>query len=291
MVGGLTYFYRVVAVSAGNMVSAPSDYVDSTTQLNRYAIAPDDVQTRVVVPISLATELNSASNVYGEDLEIVLTRRQQDEVNVTLRSYHVGTYKVSSGVEIPMFAFSQTGIQVQLGLAAIFGAARPGSILFQQLQTVNPANAGSIAQIVSVYWFNGGSYIRISDPVLTSSQALSVTTRNVGTYQIRATQVTAVFNLTQGSPYPRVITPNDPSQNNRVFWFFDNPSGDVVSGTIYDIRGAKVRDLVMNGLSPTSNSIVWDGRDNNGAVVRSGVYLYKISSGKERVTGTVVVAR
>ena len=144
---------------------------------------------------------------------------------------------------------------------------------------------------MSVYWFNGGSYIRISDPVLTSNQALSVNVRNVGIYQIRATQLTTQFQLTQNSPYPRVITPNDPSQNNRVFWFFDNPSDNPVTGTIYDIRGAKVRDLVVNSQSPTANSLVWDGHDNRGAVVRSGVYLYKISAGKESQTGTVVVAR
>ena len=135
------------------------------------------------------------------------------------------------------------------------------------------------------------SYIRLSDPVLTSAQAISVSVKNVGTYQIRATQISTVFTLTQNSPYPRVITPNDPSQNNRVFWFFDNPSGDPVSGTIYDIRGAKVRDLVVDGSSPTSNSLVWNGHDSRGAVVPSGVYLYKITAGKETTTGTVVVAR
>ena len=43
--------------------------------------------------------------------------------------------------------------------------------------------------------------------------------------------------------------------------------------------------------SPTNTSIVWDGRDSNGAVVPSGVYIYKISAGKEKATGTVVVAR
>jgi len=203
----------------------------------------------------------------------------------------VSANKVQTGEEIPGFAFSQTGMQVQLGLGSILGSGRPNSPQLQQLRTINPNDAGSIAQIVSVYWYNGSSYFRISDPILTSNQAISVSVRNVGTYQVRATQISTVFTLTQGSPYPRVITPNDASQNNRVFWFFDNPSGDVVSGTIYDIRGAKVRDLAVNGMSPTSNSIVWDGRDMNGAVVHSGVYLYKITAGKEKQTGTVVVAR
>src|SRR2546430_13721902 len=111
-----------------------------------------------------------------------------------------------------MFAFSTTGMQVQLGLSAILGSPPLNKV-------ANTGAIGSIAQIVSVYWFNGAAYIKISDPVLTSASALSVNVRNVGTYQIRTVQVSTQFQLTQNSPYPRVITPNDPSQNNRVFWF------------------------------------------------------------------------
>jgi len=288
-VGGLTYYYAIMTVSASGVASDISDYADS--QGNRYAIAPDDIDTRVVLPMSIETELNSEKNAFSEDLEIRLKRRQQDEVDLTLRSYHVGVYKAASGSEVLSFAFSQNDMQVQLGLGATLGAGRLSPAQVQTLQRSAGTSAGSIAQIVSAYWFNGGSYIRISDPELTSNEALSVHVRNIGIYQVRATQISTTFQLTQGSPYPRVITPNDPSQNNRVFWFFDNPSDNAVTGTIYDIRGAKVRDLAVNSQSPTANSLVWDGHDSRGAVVRSGVYLYKISAGKDTQTGTVVVAR
>ena len=80
-------------MAIGGNTSAASDYLDSSPQMNRYAIAPDDLATRVVIPGTLALELNSENNGYGQDLEILLTRRQQDEVDVTLRSYHVGAYK------------------------------------------------------------------------------------------------------------------------------------------------------------------------------------------------------
>jgi hypothetical protein len=283
-VGGLTYYYTVYAVAVGGAMSVISDYVDSSPQMNRYAIAPDDITTRVVMPASVAAELDVGNNVYGDDLEIRLTQRPQDEVGVTLRSYDMEAYRVSSGVEVPYFAFAQTGMQVQLGLGAVLGAGRPLG------QVPAGTTAGSITQIVSVYWFNGGSYIRISGPILTSDQALSVTVQNLGIYQIRATQIATTFQLTQGSPYPRVITPNG-AENHRVFWFFDNPSGNPVTGTIYDIRGAQVRGLAVNSQSPTPNCLVWDGRDNRGAVVPSGVYLYKIQAGNETHTGTVVVAR
>ena len=195
--------------------------------MNRYAIADDDIDTRVVLPQALALELNSQNNIYGEDLEIRLDHRPQDEIDVTLRSYQIGVYKVNADQEIPFFSFSESGMQVQLGLGASLGAGKLTQNQVQTLRQGNTTSAGSIAQIVSVYWFNGGSYIPISDPVLTSSQALSVNVKNVGIYQIRATQISSQFSLTQGSPYPRVITPNDPSQNNlpRLLQFFtDNPT-------------------------------------------------------------------
>lgn len=280
------YYYRILAVSVGNLSSELSDYVDSSAELNRILVAADDSTTRVVVPATLAFELNSEHNGLGEDLEIHLDRRLQDEVEVTLRSYRVGVRRVISGAEVPSFYFSSNNMQVQLGLGAVLGTGQ----LSGYTPTSQPA-AGSIAQIVSVYWFNGAASIRLSDPILTSAQSISVNVRNIGVYQVRATQISTVFRLSQNSPYPRVITPNDASQNNRVFWFFDNPTGDSVSGTIYDIRGAKVCDLAVDGNSPTSNSLVWTGRDSNGSVVPSGVYIYKITSGKEKATGTVVVAR
>src|SRR5262249_1538654 len=158
--------------------SAASDYMDSTSQLNRYALAADDSATRVVLQAALAVELNSESNVYGQDLEILLARRQVDEVDVTLRSSHVGGYNVLTGEEIPMFAFSSAGMQVQLGLGSSLGVS-PNAEVVRKLQALNRTDAGSIAQIVSVYWFNGSAYLRISDPTLTSSQALSVSVKNV----------------------------------------------------------------------------------------------------------------
>ncbi len=281
-----TRYYRIVAVGTNGLSSNPSDYVDSSIDRNRILVADDDSTTRVVLPAAMAQELNREYNGLGEDLEIRLVRRQQDEVEVTLRSYRVSAVKTISGSEIPSFFFSSNSMQVQLGLGNVLGTSQ-----LQALTNVSDPAAGSIAQIVSVYWHNGGGFIRLSDPILTSAQSISVNVRNIGVYQVRATQISTAFRLSPNSPYPRVITPNDASQNNRVFWFFDNPTGDAVTGTIYDIRGAVVREIAVNGLSPTSNSLVWDGRDQDGAVVPSGVYLYKITAGKEKATGSLVVAR
>jgi hypothetical protein len=288
-VGGLTYFYRLFAVSIGSVASSASDYVDSSAQLNRYCLAPTESNTRIVIPGVLAAELNRGNNGSTDDYEIVATHQPQNENPTTLKSYLFNVQNARTGQLIPNFAFSQPIAQVQLSYAL------PGGVIgFQPLaNSLNNfgSQAQSVAQVISLYWFNGAGFVRLGGTVLLQNQALVASAKNLGLYEIQVVSVPTQFSLTRGSPYPRVITPNDASQNNRVFWFFDNPANEEVTGTIYDIRGARVRDLSVNGLSPTANSIVWDGRDMNGAVVPSGVYLYKIQAGKDKQTGTVVVAR
>jgi hypothetical protein len=279
---GADYFYTIQAVSTNGSVSALSDYLDA--QGNRYALAADDPSTRVVMPHDAALYLVKGNNPYGDDIEILLTHQPQDEVNVTLRSYLISARTVSTQQTLTPFSFPLSDVSVQLG----FGAA-VGSLHLSVSQRA-AVTSGSIAQIISVYWFNGSTYVQIGDPVLTSGQSIGVDVRNLGTYQLRAVTLGSHFQLTQGSPYPRVITPNG-AENRRVFFFFDNPMGDSVTGAIYDVRGAKVRDLQINSQSPTPNCLVWDGKDNQGSVVHSGVFLYKISTGQDTVTGTVVVAR
>ncbi|MCK4655256.1 MAG: T9SS type A sorting domain-containing protein, partial [Candidatus Cloacimonetes bacterium] len=50
---------------------------------------------------------------------------------------------------------------------------------------------------------------------------------------------------------------------------------------IYNIKGQKVKTLLNEHLSKGNHSINWNGKDNNNKAVASGLYFYKLSSGKE----------
>ncbi len=47
---------------------------------------------------------------------------------------------------------------------------------------------------------------------------------------------------------------------------------------VYDILGREVRTLIDEEMEPGSYSVQWDGRNNNGTRVSSGVYLYRMKS-------------
>jgi flagellar hook assembly protein FlgD len=49
--------------------------------------------------------------------------------------------------------------------------------------------------------------------------------------------------------------------------------------TIFNLLGKKVRTLVGADLAAGDHSITWDGLDEAGNSVASGVYLYRLQSG------------
>jgi flagellar hook assembly protein FlgD len=47
---------------------------------------------------------------------------------------------------------------------------------------------------------------------------------------------------------------------------------------IYNVAGRLVRTLVDGEVDPGYHSVVWDGRDNNGVEVGSGVYFCRMEA-------------
>ncbi len=60
---------------------------------------------------------------------------------------------------------------------------------------------------------------------------------------------------------------------------------------IYDITGRKVRELVRGPLKAGTHAIPWDGRDDAGQAVSSGVYLSRLSAGTWSATGKMLLMK
>ncbi|NQV17955.1 MAG: SBBP repeat-containing protein [Armatimonadetes bacterium] len=60
---------------------------------------------------------------------------------------------------------------------------------------------------------------------------------------------------------------------------FSIPAESHTEISIYNIKGQKIKTLISNQLSAGEHSVVWDGKDDYGNKVSSGVYLYKLKAG------------
>jgi len=64
-----------------------------------------------------------------------------------------------------------------------------------------------------------------------------------------------------------------------------------VSVVIYDVRGAKVRELVNGEQSPGKHAVDWDGRNDTGETVGSGVYFYRLRTPQFADTRKMVLVK
>jgi flagellar hook assembly protein FlgD len=64
---------------------------------------------------------------------------------------------------------------------------------------------------------------------------------------------------------------------------FSMPASSEVNLTIYNIMGQKVKTLAKGWFEAGSHTVTWDGTNESGSVVASGIYFYKLNAGENLV--------
>ena len=59
----------------------------------------------------------------------------------------------------------------------------------------------------------------------------------------------------------------------------------------YNITGQRITTLVSGRLEAGSHTVVWNGRDETGKTVSSGVYLYRVKAGEFVETKKMVLLK
>jgi len=67
--------------------------------------------------------------------------------------------------------------------------------------------------------------------------------------------------------------------NSSTIIKYDLKNDAQVAIKIYDILGRKVRTLINDFQNAGYRSVIWDGKDDKGILVATGLYFYKINAG------------
>jgi hypothetical protein len=72
---------------------------------------------------------------------------------------------------------------------------------------------------------------------------------------------------------------------------FAIPSAKDVKLEIFDVNGRRVAMLLDGNMDAGEHHVVWDGRDNAGKVLPSGLYFYKLNTGTEQRTSKMLMLK
>ena len=113
----------------------------------------------------------------------------------------------------------------------------------------------------------------------------------MGSYEYQSEPGTSSI-VTSCNPYKYHIAQNFPNPfNPGTAIKYELPKMSEVSLKIYNILGQEVKTLI-NGKKPAGyHKVTWDGRNNLGIKVSSGLYIYRIKAGEFIDTKKMVLLR
>jgi len=128
-----------------------------------------------------------------------------------------------------------------------------------------------------------GDTIHIGEQV---SFAQGVFTFSFGSHKIEIRDLSDIGTLTgvkdavEALPLSYALEQNYPNPfNPETRIYFEIPEHQHVKLVIYNLRGQQVRTLVDEQFAPGRHIVNWDGRDNNGNRMPSGMYVYRMKAG------------
>jgi hypothetical protein len=140
--------------------------------------------------------------------------------------------------------------------------------------------------------------IRLDKVCLAPDGALWMTTRDEGAFRFIPETPLNAGDATETCPAGVRILGNRPNPFNpstTISFTISEPGRANLS--IYSISGQKVRELLSGDMTyksygtHTTYTIIWDGRDDSGAPVSSGVYLYRLIQGKHAAVGRMALVK
>lgn len=173
------------------------------------------------------------------------------------------------------------GVDVRWALAGDENAER-----FTLLRRVETVTAPSVVGQGVVTGTTGSFHDDSVEPATTYHYELIVRTSGGDEFRSPvATVTTPAIELALGQNHPNPFNPQTTIP-------YTLPAGAThVRLAIMDVAGKRVRTLVDETQSGGTKEVIWDGRDDRGGAVSSGVYFYVLDAGNRRLTRKLVLLK
>jgi photosystem II stability/assembly factor-like uncharacterized protein len=87
-----------------------------------------------------------------------------------------------------------------------------------------------------------------------------------------------------------IVYPN-PFNPSTIISFSVTQTLSFVTLSVYNIKGQKIKNLVNEVLTQGSHTVLWDGKNNNGNEVSSGLYLCRLRIGDQVITRKLMMMK
>ena len=254
-------YYAVKAVNSLNVESNIKMYIDNQGTVIFFN---SDKTLRVEIPYQTTDILYKTTNSYNEDLIIEALALS---ISGYVQCYDIYLVGYTTSQKKPYIRFS---LPIQISFAI----------------------KGYQAEDIQIYYLAepNTSLLISSVELIKAYNTIKIATTDLGIYALKRERIKSQ-EVKIEKIRPKVITPTlaDERYSCATIYLTNFTNQQVLSSRIYDLKG----NIIKDGLATLQPNYiyVWDGRDDKGELVASGVYIYEIKLQNKVLTGTIIVAK
>jgi hypothetical protein len=141
---------------------------------------------------------------------------------------------------------------------------------------------------------NASDVLKYSSKEGANAPQLVIQTNSSSSSALKSGELAELENEKAVTPFPEniVLYPNHPNPfNAQTKMEYALPAATPVRLVIFDITGRLVRHLIDGMQEAGYKRVLWDGRDEQGVVVSSGIYLFRLELGNKALTRKMSVIK
>ena len=140
-----------------------------------------------------------------------------------------------------------------------------------------PSNVHFTGELLNAHQDGGALYLELSGQ---GTLSVDLSLQEMATYVAQQTSV----RFTLDSPYPNPF-------NSEIAIRFALDESQSVELSLHNIAGQKVRTMTSGALSAGSYRLIWDGRDDRGRNVATGIYFVRLRGHERNYTQKIMLLR
>ncbi len=198
-------------------------------------------------------------------------------------------FKPEKDLPPPLPGVKPAGIAYEIGPSGLSFNPKKRSTLTIGYQ---PADIAKLSESnLAIFTLSGATWTRLGGTVDATSHKVSVAIQSPGIYALfEAPSIGGTAGVSEVACQPRIISPAGgvyPPTTDISFRLGARASVDV---RVYSVSGNLIRTVTQRqSLNEGLNTVRWDGRDSDGRVVTSGIYIVVIQADGKAANKTVAV--
>ena len=210
---------------------------------------------------------------------------QYSDINDPVDSYTMGIENEDGTIGLQMVnqeAYADSGLAVQIYYPVFWLTVDPiGGAVAPNNST--QVNINFDATELGIGTYTGNVMVYMNDPNLTYFNVpCTLDIVQVGIGDEADAAIPSAISLNQNYPNPF---------NPQTEIAFGLPNSDFVNLEVYDVMGRKVTTLVNEEMAAGVHRVIWNGTNDNGNNVSSGVYFYRLTQSGNTITKKMIMLK